>query len=557
MADLLDHAAERSASKAVTAIKWNILHDAKHPVDGSPQSFIEFFMRICTLCKLDPVLSSAFLESEGTVIASGVTMYANSTRDALIDEASRNQKTPTKHVAGRIVFLPSLVSEHRNAIPAAAELPAHRTPVAPTGCSSPMSSAPSYTTTDLNADTSGRDFDEADTAPLAGDESASRPPATPALPTSSPYRIVAWILQRIQQDLGLALHALILDQSLGDKLYEKANGNGIAMLVLIEAHIRNNMHGSQAVLTSNFARLQLLGKTFPISSPNSAHTFKEWLRDFREIANLVPHATESADLHTTLTEFVARFPDKHRSDIAQQMKIYKSNRKSRTGDCDLSSDDEEASCSAKQLLDYLCHDIHSALRVKDKAAREVTTAEALRLSSASLEKKAAPSEMDKLIKQIASLKAQLQAPPASAPAGTPVRALAVAPEQPAPPRHAAKPRPNPKLANYRDFVLTPTMRNCSNCNERHLDRDCPNRPPPEPLRAPATAAGAGTADPPKVRAPRPAAVAPRATAPDLPATAAAQPPPAPVPAVDKPAPALTTRRFAPARTPAPALSALR
>ena len=160
----------------------------------------------------------------------------------------------------------------------------------------------------------------------------------------------------------------------------------------------------------------------------------------------MPHATESADLHTTLTEFVARFPDKHRSDIAQQMKIYKSNRKSRTGDCDLSSDDEEASCSAKQLLDYLCHDIHSALRVKDKAAREVTTAEALRLSSASLEKKAAPSEVDKLIKQIASLKAQLQAAPASAPAGTPVRALAVAPEQPEPPR--ARPRPNSKLATY-------------------------------------------------------------------------------------------------------------
>jgi len=274
MADLLDHAAERSASKAVTAIKWNILHDAKHPVDGSPQSLIEFFMRICTLCKLDPVLS-AFLESEGTVIASGVTMYANSTRDVLIDEASRNQKTPTKHVAGRIVFLPSLVSEHRNAIPAAAKLPAHRTPVAPTGCSSPMSSAPSYTTTDLNADASGRNFDEADTAPLAGDETASRPSAAPALPTSSPYRVIAWILQRIQQDLGLALHALILDQSLGYKLYEKANGNGIAMFVLIEAHIRNNMHGSQAVLTSNFARLQLLGKTFPISSPNSAHTFKE------------------------------------------------------------------------------------------------------------------------------------------------------------------------------------------------------------------------------------------------------------------------------------------
>jgi len=271
----------------------------------------------------------------------------------------------------------------------------------------------------------------------------------------------------------------------------------------------------------------------------------------------VPHAASSSDLHTTLTEFVARFPDKHRSDIAKQMKIYKSNRKSRTGDCNLSSDDEEASCSAKQLLDYLCHDIHSALRVKDKAAREVTTAEALRLSSANLEKKAAPSEMDKLIKQIASLKAQLQAPPASVPAGTPVRALAVAPEHPAPPRPTAKPQPNSKANYSRDFVLTPAMRNCSNCNERHLDRDCPNRPPPEPLRAPATAAGAGTADPPKVRAPRPVAVAPRATAPDLPAAAAAQPPPAPVPAVNKPAQALTTRRFATAHAPAPALSALR
>jgi len=531
MADLLDHAAERSASKAVTAIKWNILHDAKHPIDGSPQSFIEFFMRICTLCKLDPVLS-AFLESEGMVIASGVTMYASSTRDALIDEALHNQRTPTKRVAGRIVFLPSLVSEHRNAIPAAAKLPAHRTPVAPTGSSSPMSSAPSYTTTDLNADASGRDFDEADMAPLAGDASASRPSAAPVLPTSSPYRIAAWILQRVQQDLGLALHALILNQSLGDKLYEAANGNGIAMLVLIEAHIRNNMHSSQAILTcNNFAHLQLLGKTFPIASPNSAHTFKEWLRDFKEIASRVPHATESADLHHTLTEFVALFPDKHRSDITQQMKIYKSNHKSRTGDCDLSSDDEEASCSAKQLLDYLCHDIHSALRVKDKAAREVTTAEALRLSSASLEKKATPSEIDKLIKQIASLKAQLQAPPAPAPAGTPVRALAAAPEQPAPPRHAAKPWPKNALANYRDFVLTPAMRNCSNCNERHLDRDCPNRPPPEPLRALATAAGAGTADPPKVRAPRPAAI---------PTTEAAQPPPVPMPANDKPAPALTT-----------------
>jgi len=190
MADLIDHAAERSASKAVTAIKWNILHDAKHPIDGLPQSFIEFFMRICTLCKLDPVLS-AFLESEGTVIASGVTMYASSTRDALIDEALRNQRTPTKHVAGRIVFLPSLVSEHRNAIPAAAKLPAHRTPVAPTESSSLMSSAPSYTTTDLNADASGRDFDKADTAPLAGNASASRPSAAPVLPTSSPYRIVA------------------------------------------------------------------------------------------------------------------------------------------------------------------------------------------------------------------------------------------------------------------------------------------------------------------------------------------------------------------------------
>jgi len=116
-------------------------------------------------------------------------------RSSLIDQALRDRRTPTKHVAGRIVFLPSLVSEHRNAIPATTTLPAHRTPVAPTGGSSPMSSAPSYTITDFNADASGRDFNEADTAPLAGDASASRPSAAPVLPTSSPYRIVAWILQ--------------------------------------------------------------------------------------------------------------------------------------------------------------------------------------------------------------------------------------------------------------------------------------------------------------------------------------------------------------------------
>jgi len=413
LADSLDHAAEHSASEAVTAIKWNIiLHNAKHPIDGTAQSFIELYMRICTLCKLDPVLS-AFLASEGTVITSGVTMYASSTRDALIDEVLCNHRTPTKHVAGRIVFLPSLVSKHRNVITATATLPTYRTPAAPTGGSSPMSSAPSYSTAELNADASGHDFDEANTAPLAGNASARRPSAAPDLPMSSPYRSVAWILQRIQQDLGLALHALILDQSLGDKLYETAHGNGITMLVLIEAHIRNNMHSTQAILTCNFARFQLLGKSFLIASPNSAHTFKEWLRDFKEIASLVPHATESADLHHTLTEFVLRFPDKHKSDITQQMKIYKSNCKSshRTGDCDLSSDNnEETSCSAKQLLGYLCHDIHSALRVKDKAAREVTTAEALRLSSANLEKKVAPSVMDKLIKQIASLKAQAPSP---------------------------------------------------------------------------------------------------------------------------------------------------
>jgi len=190
-----------------TAIKWNILHDAKHPIDGTAQSFIEFFMRICMLCKLDPMLS-AFLASEGTVITSGVTMYASSTKDALIDEALRNQRTPTKHVAGRIVFLPSLVSEHRNAIQATAgsTLPAHRTPAAPTGGSLPMSSAPSYSTAELNADASGRNFDKTDTAPLVGDAPARRPLAAPDLPMSSPYRIVVWILQRIQQDLGLALH---------------------------------------------------------------------------------------------------------------------------------------------------------------------------------------------------------------------------------------------------------------------------------------------------------------------------------------------------------------
>ena len=190
-----------------------------------------------------------------------------------------------------------------------------------------MSSAPSYPTAEPNADASGRKFDEADTAPLVGDDASARRPSTVHdLPMSSPYTIVTWIIQRIQQDHGLALHALILDQSLGDKLYETAKGNDIKMFILMEGHICNNMHGTQAILTCNFARLQLLGKYFPIASPNSAHTFKEWLRNFKEIARLVPHATESADLHHTLTEILSRLPDKQTSDVTQQMKIYKSNR---------------------------------------------------------------------------------------------------------------------------------------------------------------------------------------------------------------------------------------
>jgi len=75
---------------------------------------------------------------------------------------------------------------------------------------------------------------------------------------------------------------------------------------------------------------------------------------------------------------MSRFPDKHKSDIPQQMKIcYKSNRKSRlrTGDCDLSSNDEETSCSplsSSSTTSATTSTAPCALRVKDKAAREVT-----------------------------------------------------------------------------------------------------------------------------------------------------------------------------------------
>jgi len=102
-------------------------------------------------------------------------------------------RSSTKHCAteghrpstwrGRIVFLPSLASEHRNAIPATNTLPApaHRTPVAggaDWGLFADVQLIIIHTT-DLNVDASGRDFDEADTAPLAGNGSARRPPAAP------------------------------------------------------------------------------------------------------------------------------------------------------------------------------------------------------------------------------------------------------------------------------------------------------------------------------------------------------------------------------------------
>jgi len=113
--------------------------------------------------------------------------------------------------------------------------------------------------------------------------------------------------------------------------------------------------------------------------------------------------------------------------------------------------------------------------------------------------------MDKLIKQIASLKAQLQAPPAPAPAGTPVRALAAAPEQPAPPRHAAKPRPkNALAANYRDFVLTPACATAPTATSAiwtataptgHHPSHCAPQPP-RPAPAPRTLPKCAHRDPP-------------------------------------------------------------
>jgi len=78
--------------------------------------------------------------------------------------------------------------------------------------------------------------------------------------------------------------------------------------------------------------------------------------------------------------------------------------------------------------------------------------------------------------------------------------------------------------------------------------------PPRPALAPRTLPSSGH------HAHRDRPPSPRGQQPPsylLPATATTPPPPVPVLVSKKPAPALTTRRFAPARTPAPALSALR
>jgi len=96
-----------------------------------------------------------------------------------------------------------------------------------------------------------------------------------ALPAINPYKYKRHILLGIQRELALAIHRVITDSTLADKLHDAAVGRGPAMLVLIQDFVGAHMTGIQATLTANFARSQVINALIDPTSSNCAYAFLE------------------------------------------------------------------------------------------------------------------------------------------------------------------------------------------------------------------------------------------------------------------------------------------
>jgi len=126
--------------------------------------------------------------------------------------------------------------------------------------------------------------------------------ATDDLPAESPYKVKTWLLHQIQRDLASALHRIIEDSHLADKIYDSM-GLGFAMLVSIEKFIIAHMASPQAKTTANFARSrsmsQILDTPLLHTSSNCAHTFNDSVSRYLEVAGLCARLCTDADLLTS------------------------------------------------------------------------------------------------------------------------------------------------------------------------------------------------------------------------------------------------------------------
>jgi len=151
------------------------------------------------------------------------------------------------------------------------------------------------------------------------------------LPAGSQYKVEAWLLQQVQRDLARALHRIIQDNHLADKLYDNANGLGFAMLVLIEKFAITHMVGPQASLTNNFARAQILGTPLLYASSNCTTAPTRSTTSSRNTWRLPTSVRLCAPTPTILTTmfylFLDRLPNKFGSELRNQIQMYKPSRR--------------------------------------------------------------------------------------------------------------------------------------------------------------------------------------------------------------------------------------
>jgi len=161
MPDLLEE--ERADTQAAASIDWmnKKLFPTDMSIDGSVQSFVQLFIAISAAAKDDTILM-AYFASHGTILPAGARIYAASPADAAIDHAMHNVPTPPRHQAGKQIFSPHEIVEHRLALTSAAGRP---TPLAgpvfsaiastPTGSLSSHDNIPPHFADPCLADSSG------------------------------------------------------------------------------------------------------------------------------------------------------------------------------------------------------------------------------------------------------------------------------------------------------------------------------------------------------------------------------------------------------------------